>query len=172
MSTKRTRRGRQTTDDDSGESDTHTSIHPSDQGKGTGRHEDAEETQLESKLHGCKLANKLEARARDGREGKRSGDVPMQTTRLVKCVCVCVCVKRRESTTAARSKLAGMREDGTPVGDPSGATARSSSVRDCRRLVAHRSSLIAHGRGPEQPDHDRRVHVPTSTLARIVRRET
>ena len=61
---------RQTTDDDTGESDTHTSIHPSDQGKGTGRHEDAEETQGKSKLRGCKLANKLEARSSStGRAG-------------------------------------------------------------------------------------------------------
>ena len=107
-----------------------------------------------------------------GRENEVETYLCRRQDLLSVCVCVCVCVKRRESTTAARSKLAGMREDGTPVGDPSGATARSSSVRDCRRLVAHRSSLIAHGRGPEQPDHDRRVPFPTSTLARIVRRET
>jgi len=171
MSTKRTRRGRRTTDDDSGESDTHTSIHPSDQGKGTGRHEDAEETQLESKLHGCKLANKLEARARDGREGKRSGDVPMQTTRLVKCVCVCVCVCEEERIDDGGPFKTGWNEGGRhPSGRPvwgDGPFVVSQGLPTSRRssLVAHRSRPRPRAARPRPtgalPDVDTRTHRQT-----------
>jgi len=102
----------------------------------------------------------------------------MQTTRLVKCVCVCVCVCEEERIDDGGPFKTGWNEGGRhPSGRPvwgDGPFVVSQGLPTSRRssLVAHRSSLIAHGRGPEQPDHDRRVPFPTSTLARIVRRET